>query len=124
MSSPAPAPLSFVEMDLKTYMKLLFDGMVAEEIQPMRDQLSKLSQAVLGNGVPPLATQIVDAEKRRIEAERDIHTRISDLRKEVLGDPEQKKNTETRLMFKGAWYALGATGGVIAGLFEIVKLLR
>ena len=48
MSSPAPAPLSFVEMDLKTYMKLLFDGMVAEEIQPMRDQLSKLSQAVLG----------------------------------------------------------------------------
>jgi hypothetical protein len=120
----APAPVSVVEMDLKTYVKFLVDQLSAEQLEPMRREIGRLTQAVMGNGVPPLATQIANVDKKHDELAEALHARITNLRVELVGkppDPEEKKNTETRLMLKGAWMGIGAASGIVVGLIELGK---
>ena len=118
----APHPVSVVEMDLKTYVKFLVDQLATEQLQPMQMQLKLLSQAVLGNGVPPLAQQIADVDKKHTDEAAILHKRITDLLAKPE-DPDEKQNTETRLMLKGFGIGIAALGSFVTVLIEVFRVL-
>ena len=100
----AREPLSMVEMDLKTYVKFLVDGLATEQIQPMRDQLTGLTKAVMGNGVPPLSQQIATLSARISTVELTI--------------AKPSSSTMTLARLSGAFEALWKLGVVILAVLE------
>ena len=87
-----------VPMDLREFLELRVKAMFNETLSPLRADVGAIRTAMA-----------------RLEERMQVTTPSPP-------DPEAKKNTELRLMARGAFVALGSAGGLLAIVLEVARL--
>src|SRR4051794_1621794 len=128
--SPIAAPASAFDVRevIELTAEVMFQRMAREHIDPLHEDVNKLTQqvqrlsdATLGAaGNDPLQKQIRDLDEKCSRERARMWKRID----EVANGPEAKRNISFRERLVGAYLVVGAMGGAIALLLHIYETVK